>query len=276
MAKIMRMNAVELVVDRPADWQHPRQQFGRCLPLDEVSAQAGGRTQIGIDGIAANHLLTDRLLGSDLVQLQEVPVPLMLEREFKCRDEVVMEDHIIFEDEQHFVVRFDERLPGLEVAQIAAHFAGQHAPPDVAVEGLLVDLSRDLGPPLLAIDGAQPLEVERQLRESGAFDSISRSSEAPDARGMQEFTVNATAIKPTYTVAFPADQDFAKTSMRERRYGPPPEDVDAAASGIDAKDTPAPPRDAPTRPADEPPSPTDTTPAATAAKGIQPRNAEPM
>jgi hypothetical protein len=77
------------------------------------------------------------------------------------------------------------------------------------------------------------IDFERQLRESGAFDSISRSSEAPDARGMQEFTVNATAIKPTYTVAFPADQDFAKTSMRERRYGPPPEDVDTVASGLD-------------------------------------------
>ena len=78
------------------------------------------------------------------------------------------------------------------------------------------------------------IEFERHLRESGAFDAISRSSEAPDARGYQEFTVNAGAVRPTTMVAFPEDQDFAKTSMRVRRYGPPPEDVDPVASGIEA------------------------------------------
>jgi len=78
------------------------------------------------------------------------------------------------------------------------------------------------------------IEFERHLRESGAFDAISRSSEAPDARGYQEFTVNAVAIRPTTTVAFPEEQDFAKTSMRVRRYGPPPDDVDPVASGIEA------------------------------------------
>ena len=78
------------------------------------------------------------------------------------------------------------------------------------------------------------IEFERHLRESGAFDSISRSSEAPDARGYQEFTVNAVAIRPTTVVSFPEDQDYAKTSMRVRRFGPPPEDVDPVASGIAA------------------------------------------
>lgn len=78
------------------------------------------------------------------------------------------------------------------------------------------------------------IEFERHLRESGAFDAISRSSEAPDARGYQEFTVNAVAIRPTTMVAFPEEQDFAKTSMRVRRYGPPPDDVDPVASGIEA------------------------------------------
>ena len=77
------------------------------------------------------------------------------------------------------------------------------------------------------------LEMEKDLRESGAFEAIQRSSEAPDARGYQEFTLNATAVRPTYTVAFPEAQDFAKLTMRERRYGPPPEDVDTAASGTE-------------------------------------------
>ena len=82
------------------------------------------------------------------------------------------------------------------------------------------------------------LEMERQLRESGAFEAIQRSSDPPDARGYQAFTVGATAVRPTYLVAFPEAQDYAKVSMRERRYGPPPSDVDPVASGLGAQWTP--------------------------------------
>ena len=84
------------------------------------------------------------------------------------------------------------------------------------------------------------LQMEKQLRESGAFEQVLRNSEAPDTRGYQEFAINATAVRPTYTVAFPEAQDFARTSMRVRRYGPPPDDVDAVASGLDARTTATP------------------------------------
>jgi|GEM_PF-885516 len=80
------------------------------------------------------------------------------------------------------------------------------------------------------------IAMERQLRESGAFESIQRSSEAPDSRGYQEFTLNATAVRPTYPVSFPESQDFARKSMRVRRYGLPPADVDPVASGLNPKD----------------------------------------
>ena len=80
------------------------------------------------------------------------------------------------------------------------------------------------------------IAMERQLRESGAFESIQRSSEAPDSRGYQEFTLNATAVRPTYPVSFPESQDFARKSMRVRRYGQPPTDVDPVASGLNPKD----------------------------------------
>lgn len=84
----------------------------------------------------------------------------------------------------------------------------------------------------------QPTEVmldfERQMRECGAFESIQRSSDAPDSRGYQAFSLNATAVRPTMMAAIPEAQDFARKSMRERRYGPPPEDVDLAASGIES------------------------------------------
>jgi hypothetical protein len=81
------------------------------------------------------------------------------------------------------------------------------------------------------------LQMEKQMRESGAFESIQRNSEAPDTRGYQEFAINATAVRPTYSVAFPEAQDFARTSMRVRRYGPPPDDVDMVASGISTRTT---------------------------------------
>ena len=84
------------------------------------------------------------------------------------------------------------------------------------------------------------LQMEKQLRESGALEQVLRNSEAPDTRGYQEFAINATAVRPTYTVAFPEAQDFARTSMRVRRYGPPPDDVDAVASGLDARTTTTP------------------------------------
>jgi hypothetical protein len=76
------------------------------------------------------------------------------------------------------------------------------------------------------------IDFERQLRETGAFEGIARSSEAPDARGYLDYSVSATAIRPTVMASLPEELDYAKSSMRERRYGPPPEDVDAEASGI--------------------------------------------
>ena len=115
----------------------------------------------------------------------------------------------------------------------------------------------------------QPTEVmldfERQMRECGAFESIQRSSDAPDSRGYQAFSLNATAVRPTMMASFPEAQDFAKTSMRERRYGPPPEDVDHAASGLAPPEATAKP--ATDRPAAQPAreSATATTAAATGA-----------
>ncbi len=77
------------------------------------------------------------------------------------------------------------------------------------------------------------LSMADLMRKSGAFENIVRSSELPDSRGYQEFTINALAVKPTVTVAFAEEQDYAKKSMRERRYGTIPLDVDPVASGLD-------------------------------------------
>ncbi len=115
------------------------------------------------------------------------------------------------------------------------------------------------------------LDMETQLRETGAFEAIQRSSEAPDARGYQEFSLNATATRPTYLVAFAEAQDFGKKSMRERRFGPMPDDVDLTASGMEAKDAAA----KPAKPAPKAATPTEGTPTTTAsaegaAKPVEP------
>ena len=124
------------------------------------------------------------------------------------------------------------------------------------------------------------LAMETQLRETGAFDAIQRSSEAPDARGYQEFSLNATATRPTYLVAFNEDQDFGKKSMRERRFGPMPEDVDLSASGLDAREAAKPAAKSATpgtaKPADSTTSTADAgrgPDAATTAKGSAPADA---
>jgi hypothetical protein len=113
----------------------------------------------------------------------------------------------------------------------------------------------------------QPTEVmldfERQMRECGAFESIQRSSDAPDSRGYQAFSLNATAVRPTMMASFPEAQDFAKTSMRERRYGPPPDDVDHAASGLATPDASAKPST--DRPATPPARESGTTATTTAS-----------
>lgn len=89
------------------------------------------------------------------------------------------------------------------------------------------------------------IDFERQLRETGAFEGIARSSEAPDARGYLDYSVSATATRPTVMVSLPEELDYARTSMRERRYGPPPADVDAEASGISPADAGSAPRNDP-------------------------------
>lgn len=126
--------------------------------------------------------------------------------------------------------------------------------------------------------GAMPatevlMEMERQLRESGAFEGIQRSSDAPDSRGFQEFSLTATAVRPTYLVAYPEEQDFVRKSMRVRRYGPPPEDVDAAASGIELPERKPAKDDAPEQ-EDEPASET-TVAADTPAPAPAPAGARP-
>lgn len=83
------------------------------------------------------------------------------------------------------------------------------------------------------------LAMEEMLGKTGVFDNITRSSEPPDQRGYQDFTITAVAPRATETARIPRDRDFSQLPMRVIRYGPPPADIDLAASGITAEEAEA-------------------------------------
>lgn len=83
------------------------------------------------------------------------------------------------------------------------------------------------------------LAMEEMLGKTGVFDNITRSSEPPDQRGYQDFTITAVAPRATELAHIPRDRDFSQLPMRVIRYGPPPADIDLVASGITAEEAEA-------------------------------------
>lgn len=74
------------------------------------------------------------------------------------------------------------------------------------------------------------LLMERQLRESRVFDRIEKNWDAPNANGVIKFTINATVANPSLVPNYPEAQDFARRTLRDRRYGPAETDAGAATS----------------------------------------------
>lgn len=71
------------------------------------------------------------------------------------------------------------------------------------------------------------LLMEFQMRESGVFDRVEKSWDAPNANGVIKFDLSAAIVKPSLVPNYPAAQDFAKLTLRDRKYGPA--DPDAVA-----------------------------------------------
>ena len=63
------------------------------------------------------------------------------------------------------------------------------------------------------------LLMERQLRESRVFDRVEKNWEAPNANGVIKFTINTTVVNPSLVPNYPEAQDFARRTLRDRRYG---------------------------------------------------------
>lgn len=72
------------------------------------------------------------------------------------------------------------------------------------------------------------LTMESQMRESGVFDRVEKSWDAPNANGVIKFDLTAAIVKPSLVPNYPEAQDFAKLTLRDRKYGPA--DSDAATT----------------------------------------------
>ena len=108
-------------------------------------------------------------------------------------------------------------------------------------EGIeLESISISQGSPIVLQGSAKPqgsnsaaeaiLLMERQLRESRVFDRIEKNWDAPNANGVIKFTINTTVANPSLVPNYPESQDFARRTLRDRRYGPAETDAGSTAS----------------------------------------------
>lgn len=71
------------------------------------------------------------------------------------------------------------------------------------------------------LDGTEViLKMERQMVDSRVFDRVQKKWDPPDAKGSVGFSMSAVVSRPTMLPSYPAEQDFAKKTLAERRYGP--------------------------------------------------------
>jgi hypothetical protein len=71
------------------------------------------------------------------------------------------------------------------------------------------------------LDGSEViLRMERQMVESRVFDRVQKKWDPPDAKGSTGFTLSAVVARPTFRPSYAADQDFARRTLSDRRYGP--------------------------------------------------------
>lgn len=118
-------------------------------------------------------------------------------------------------------------------------------------EGIeLESVSLGFGSPMLVSGAAKPqgsqsatdaiLMMERQMRESGIFDRVVKNWEAPNAAGIVKFSITASVAQPVQMPDYPEVQDFAKRTLRDRRYGTDSGSIASSGTTSTAEPPPAP------------------------------------
>ncbi len=92
------------------------------------------------------------------------------------------------------------------------------------------------------------------MRACGIFDKITKRWDPPDGRGVYEFSLSADVARPTRPARFSEAEDFAVTSLAERRYGPAAKPATGRSSDEPARTTAADAPDAPSTTEREPAS----------------------
>ena len=146
-------------------------------------------------------------------------------------------------------------------------------------EGIeLESVSLGFGSPMTLSGAAKPqgsqsatdaiLMMERQMRDSGIFDRVVKNWEAPNAAGIVKFTITAAVTQPVQMPDYPEVQDFAKRTLRDRRYGTDSSSVASSSASSAPAAAPPPPSGPPVvaiNPPGTPPRTTDPAPAAPGA-----------
>lgn len=205
--------------------------FGPLRPIVSLRAAAPGE-RAGALGLLLNRLsdprLVRRLVIAAAVSLAVVPPAVagarLLLLQWKVGDLAARERAVASQRER--LAMYEElQRRAWPMAKLLGDLASV-TPEGVDWEN--VQLSQDRNVSLTASarphDGLSASEVilrmERQMRDSRVFDRIQKKWDPQDAKGSVSFTISASVSRPTLRPGYPAEQDFARRTLSERRYGP--------------------------------------------------------
>jgi Tfp pilus assembly protein PilN len=221
----------------------------------ERCSEPKAATALVCAAIAVVALLPMGIAGLRVAVLEwKLPDPEMYERQLRRADQQIS----MYRDYQRYAWPMTKLLGDLA---------------STTPEGIeLESISLGFGSPMTVSGAAKPqgsqsatdaiLLMERQMRTSGIFDRVVKNWEAPNAAGIVKFTITAAVTQPVQMPDYPEQQDFAKRTLRDRRYGA---DTSTAAASASAP-SPAPATDAApvlaiNPPGTPPPRAPDATPA---------------
>ncbi len=157
----------------------------------------------------------------------------LLVLEQACGDPTEIRERVV-ETERRLAMYRDADKHAWNMSKLLADLSAV-TPEAIEVEQIRITQGGDLtvrgkAKPAGSASGAEAiLAMERLMYASRVFDRVTKDWDPTDARGLTKFVLNATVARPSLIPPYPAEQDFAAKTMRDRRYGPAEDDVTAGA-----------------------------------------------